>query len=136
MGCFTSVSYEVLLNGTVTGGVVPSCGLWQGDPLWSYLFILCAEGLTAMLKEAEKRRLIHGVIICLQAPTISHLFFVDDSFLFLQAMETKTKHLVDILQKYEKASPQVVNLQKSSVIFSNNVLQTARDNIGRLLQME
>ncbi|GLT52662.1 hypothetical protein SLA2020_259890 [Shorea laevis] len=136
MGCVTSVSYEVLLNGTIAGGVVPSRGLRQGDPLSPYLFILCAEGFTAMLREAKGRRLIHGVKICPQAPTISHLFFTDDSFLFLRATETETKHLVDILQKYEKASGQVVNLQKSSIIFSSNVQQTARDNIGRLLQME
>ncbi|GKV02665.1 hypothetical protein SLEP1_g15064 [Rubroshorea leprosula] len=61
MGCVTSVSYDILLNGMAIGRVIPSCGLGQGDPLSPYLFILCAEGLTAMLRDAEKSRLIHGV---------------------------------------------------------------------------
>ncbi|GLT73742.1 hypothetical protein SLA2020_455790 [Shorea laevis] len=136
MGCVTSVSYEILLNGIAAGKVLPSRGLRQGDPLSPYLFILCAEGLTAMLREAKRRKLIHGVKICPQAPPISHLFFADDSFLFLRATEAETRHLADILQRYEKASGQVVNLQKSSVTFSTNVQQQVRDNIIHLLHMK
>ncbi|GLT98739.1 hypothetical protein SLE2022_162270 [Rubroshorea leprosula] len=72
MNCVSSVTYKVLLNGLEAGRVTLTRGLRQGDPLSPYLFILCAEGLTSMLKEAEWRRLLHGVRICGQAPKISH----------------------------------------------------------------
>ncbi|GKV17627.1 hypothetical protein SLEP1_g28105 [Rubroshorea leprosula] len=64
MACVSSISYEVLLNGKGAGKVVPSRGLHQGDPLSPYLFILCDKGLTAMIQEAEKHQLLHGVRIC------------------------------------------------------------------------
>ncbi|GLT44693.1 hypothetical protein SLA2020_185780 [Shorea laevis] len=121
MGCVTSVQYNILLNGVDAGWIIPSRGLRQGDPLSPYLFILCAEGLTAMIKDAERRKMLHGVKICRHAPQISHLLFADDSCLFLRAIESEAKHLKEILCKFEAASGQVVNLQKSSVSFSHNV---------------
>ncbi|GKV06524.1 hypothetical protein SLEP1_g18408 [Rubroshorea leprosula] len=62
MACVTSVQYEVLLNGSEAGRVSPTRGIRQGDPLSPYLFILCAEGLTAMIHDAERRRLLHDIL--------------------------------------------------------------------------
>lgn len=70
--CVTTVNYSVLMNADRVGLVIPSRGLRQGDPLSSYLFILCAEGLTSLLKQAEGRGLIHGIQVCRRAPIISH----------------------------------------------------------------
>ncbi|GLT56437.1 hypothetical protein SLA2020_294760 [Shorea laevis] len=136
MACVTSVQYAVLLNGVSSDRVIPSRGLRQGDPLSPYLFVLCAEGFTAMIKEAERQKLLHGARICRQAPTISHLFFADDSFLFLRAIETEAKTLLSILKDYELASGQVVNMQKSSITFSSNVQQMSRSRILEILGMK
>ena len=48
----TTSSFSFLINGEVKGNVVPSRGLCQGCPLSSYLFLLCVEGLSAILKDA------------------------------------------------------------------------------------
>ena len=49
MLCISTVEYFVLFNGTVVGLVVPGRGLHQGCPLSPYLFIVCAEGLSAVI---------------------------------------------------------------------------------------
>ena len=82
MLCVETVDYPVLVNGSVTGPIIPGRGLRQGDPLSPYLFIICAEGLYALIRKAKSRGDINGVKICNNAPIVSHLLFADDCFLF------------------------------------------------------
>ena len=53
MLCVSTVRYNVLVNGREVGPIIPKRGLRQGDPLSPYLFILCAEGLSSLIKRAE-----------------------------------------------------------------------------------
>lgn len=73
MHCITTVKYHICLNGELFGPITPGRGLRQGDPLSPYLFILCSEGLSALLRRAERNSLIHGLRICRQAPPVTHL---------------------------------------------------------------
>lgn len=83
--CVTTVNYSVLMNGEATGTISPMRRFKQGDPLSPYLFIICTEGLSSLSKHAESRGDIHGVCICIGAPTVSHLLFTNDCFHFFRA---------------------------------------------------
>ena len=54
MKCITSVSYSVIINGVAYGNITPTRGIRQGDPLSPSLFLLCAEGLSALIHEAAR----------------------------------------------------------------------------------
>uniref|UniRef100_A0A8I6XTR8 Reverse transcriptase domain-containing protein n=1 Tax=Hordeum vulgare subsp. vulgare TaxID=112509 RepID=A0A8I6XTR8_HORVV len=120
MKCVTTVSYQIKVNGTFTQQFCPSCGLRQGDPLSPYLFVICAEGLSALLRHAEEQGVLHGVKICPRAPCVSHLLFADDSMLLIRAQQQEATTLLNILQLYEACSGQCINTEKSAIMFSPN----------------
>ncbi|KAK2454351.1 hypothetical protein QL285_001920 [Trifolium repens] len=121
MLCVETVDYSVILNGNPVGPIIPGRGLRQGDPLSPYLFIICAEGLSSLINQAENRGDIYGVKICRNAPIISHLLFADDCFLFFRATENEAMIMKNILATYEAASGQSINLLKSELFCSRNV---------------
>jgi hypothetical protein len=83
--CVRTVSYSILVNGQACGKITPYRSIRQGDPLSPYLFILCAEGLSYMLRRAEVQKSISGLAISRGGMCLSHLFFADDSLLFCKA---------------------------------------------------
>ena len=76
---------------------LPTRGLRQGDPLSPYLFLLCAEGFSALLAKSKEKGRIKGVAMCRNAPYISHLLFANDSLLFCQVSLEEVQCVTDIL---------------------------------------
>ena len=64
---------------------------------------------------------------------MTHLFFANDSLLFCKAKEQECHALVSILNKYEEASRQKINTDKSSIFFSPNTPQELRESILNIL---
>ena len=62
MICVTTMSYSILINEEPKGKIIPSRGLRQGDPISSYLFLLCAEGLLAMLRKRRGKVTLKGCL--------------------------------------------------------------------------
>ena len=130
MHCITSVSYFILVNGVAYGDITPTRGLRQGDHISPYIFLLCADGFSSLINNAARNHRISGVSICRGRPKITHLFFADNSLLFCKANGQECQNLINILQLYEAALGQKINVDKSSVFFSNNTPDDRRSEAG------
>ncbi|KAH1096461.1 hypothetical protein J1N35_013382 [Gossypium stocksii] len=78
------------------------------------------EGLSHLLREAKARGDLHGIPVSRWSHSVSHLLFADDSFFFSRATSFDYTTMKSILSWYEVASRQVVNFQKSEIIFCSN----------------
>jgi hypothetical protein len=94
MMCVTLAQYSVLVNGASCGHILPSRGIRQGDPIFPYLFLLCAEALSSMLTGANSDSLLSGIPTSKRGSHISHLFFADDILLFCKASTLQWNNLV------------------------------------------
>ena len=133
MQCITTVSYSMIINGSVHGCIFPTRGLRQGDPLSPYLFLLCVDGFSSLIKDAARNQLLSGISICRGCSMVTHLFFANDSLLFCKATNQECHKLIEILGLYEVASGQKVNAEKFSVFFSHNTPQEKRCEVLNIL---
>ena len=132
--CIRTISYFVLINGEPKGRIIPTRGLRQGDPISSYPFLLCVEGLSAHAIEGSKMGRINWVSVCRGAPRISHLFFADDSTILCRATLEEAKQVSQVLKDYERESEQKLKKEKTSLFFSKNtrseVMEGVKDLFG------
>ncbi|XP_056698604.1 uncharacterized protein [Spinacia oleracea] len=133
--CITTVSYQVLVNGEPTRSFNPKCGMRQGDPLSPYLFVLCMEVFSALMRRSENDHLIQGISVCRGAPLVSQLFFADDSLLFFRVSPEVCDQVLSVLAEFSSLSGQVINYQKSFVKFSPNTPQDYRDYLASSLRL-
>ena len=136
MKCVTSVSYSILINGRPSTRFKPQRGIRQGDPLSPYLFILYANVFSALISKAQLDNQIHGVKIAPGALEISHLSFADDSLILCKANKSEASTIHLIISTYQEASGQLVNLDKSELLFSKYVNQQAKTEVMSCLPMQ
>jgi len=103
-GCMESASVSVLVNGSPTEEFIPSRGLRQGDPLTPFLFLVVAEGLTGLVREAVKANLLTGLKVGRKETLMSLLQFADDTLFFCEDSFTNVVTLKAILRGFELAS--------------------------------
>jgi hypothetical protein len=136
MRCVTTVTFSILINGVPSQVFSPQRGLRQGDPLSPYLFILCADVFSELINQAKQNMWIKGVKIAHGAPEVTHLFFADDSLLFCRAKNEEITHIKNIIATYQNASGQLVNANKSEIMFSKHVSEDVKDSIQESLAMQ
>lgn len=84
------------------------------------------------MRKYESQKLIK---VCRRAPTISHMLFADDSYVFCKASVNEANAMVSLLHSFEVASGQRVNLGKSSIFFSPNMSDSNKGDICGILRM-
>ena len=114
------------------GRIVPTRGLRQGDPISPYLFLLCAEGLSAMLQRNEGGEVLRGVQVCRRAPRVSHLLFADYCIVFCKASMEEGLKVTKILEDYERESGQKLNKDKTSLFFSKNAMEKVKELVKKM----
>lgn len=86
------------------------------------------------MQAADEEGRIKGVKICKKAPSLTHLFFSNDALLLLSVTNSVAMKIRKILDDYEKCCRQIVNKEKSAVMFSVNVSDEVKgsfmQNIG------
>jgi hypothetical protein len=73
--------------------------------------------------------------VCQGAPRINHLFFADDSLILMRACKGDVQELRRVLQVYERASGQMINREKSVVLFSPNTAPVDKDDVRQALNI-
>ena len=134
MNMISSTCINIMWNGTPLSTIIPSRGIYQGDPISLYLFILCLERLSILQEEAVQDKTIHPVTFRGKIK-ISHLFFADDIFLFLKAKIIECQNLKNILQIFCKCFGQIICTQKSRLWFSPNTSRRTKELIASIFDI-
>jgi hypothetical protein len=127
MKCVETTSFSVAVNGTLYGFFPGKSGVRQGDPLSPYLFILCMEYFSRMLKLASRNGDFHFHPKC-NVHDICHLAFADDVLLLSRGDRHSVSTIFKQLILFGQTSGLTINAEKSSIYFGG-----VSDNMKRLI---
>lgn len=97
----------------------------------SYLFLLCAEGLSTLMRQVESSHRFKWVSLASGKIRLTHLLFANDCVFFGRTKLEEWKTLQNIVANYEKASGQCLNSQKTNIFFSSNTGMANRTSIRK-----
>lgn len=106
-----------------------------GNSLSPYLFILVADVLSRRMEQRVSRNEIVSIKSMRTCSEIHHLLFVDDSLFFLKGSVENAQALKSTVDKYCKASGQMVNLSKSSLLCGGDEENTFTTEVATLFGM-
>ncbi|GJT25644.1 putative RNA-directed DNA polymerase, eukaryota, reverse transcriptase zinc-binding domain protein [Tanacetum coccineum] len=112
------ISGRQILDGPLIIILLPNSikrGLWQGDPLSPFLFILAMEVLHGAMSNAVNSGLIRGIKLGSSDITLSHLFYADDVVITFEWNSTDLDNIIWVLHVFHLASGLKINIHKSNI---------------------
>ena len=108
--------FSILVNEIPSHPFHPSRGICQGDPLSPFPFVLMAEGLGCLIKNALHTQQLRGISVH-NSIAISHQQFVDDNRLFGHPFVQEAQTFKSLLDDFSEASGASINISKSQIFF-------------------
>ncbi|KAJ9561151.1 hypothetical protein OSB04_006311 [Centaurea solstitialis] len=131
-GVISTSKSSVLVNGSPSKEFHLGKGVRQGDPLAPFLFILAAEGLNVVFREAHRNALFKRVRLDNLEDEISLLQYADDAIIMGEWDSDNALNLVRLLRCFEICSGLKINLSKSRILGVSVSIEEIR-RMARLL---
>ena len=109
---YNDVSTCVTVNGHLSRWFHIKRGVRQGDPLSPYLFLICAEVMSTMIRENDR---IKGIKIRDYDVLLNQ--FADDTSLCLAGSEESLEEAVRVLERFAGLSGLKMNMDKTQIIW-------------------
>lgn len=109
---YKDINTCVSINGHYSEWFQIKRGARQGDPLSPYLYLICAEVLSIMIRKNDK---IKGIKINNIEALLSQ--FADDTSLFLDGSEESLREAIQTLEKFARISGLKINKEKSQLVW-------------------
>ena len=105
------------------------------DPLYPLYFFFAQKDYQQSSPE-PKETMLHGVRARRNRPRITHLFFKNDSLLFIKANQRESERVRHFLKIYGKSSGQKINYEKSGLFFSKNTGTAKKDGAKNIFGIQ
>ena len=125
----STAMFSVSINGDLNGYFPGAKGLRQGDPLSPYLFVLCMNVLSSILRKETGAVSQFKYHWRCEKTNLTHLCFADDLMLFCKGELLSATVLKKALDWFSKFSGLVPNCSKSNIFISG-----VDDRLGNQLQ--
>lgn len=118
MTCITNTRYSLSINSGIFGHFRGKKGLRQGDPLSPFIFVICMEYLSRILRYVRGHHSFsyHSRYEHLN---LTHLSFADDLMLFCKGDSSSVCLMMRGIESFSLTSGLVTNKEKSTVYFGN-----------------
>lgn len=131
MWCVRSTKFFYFIwNGSKLESFQPSKGLRQGDPISTYLFVLCVEKLAPSIQHKVDLGLWNPIHVSRGGPGLSHLFLADDVLLFCKATVNQVNLISKTQVEFCDVSGLKVNFEKSKAMCSSKIPRHRKERLA------